>query len=107
MVNEKFEMLYEEIYAPKLLPMDLLENLKLENYLDVNFHSENGAIIAITKCLLPSGYIANFRYKFVDNKLISLVKISENEVSQVIYDRNHEILKLMQELKDYTLTNVC
>lgn len=104
MYKEKFEILYEEVYAPKLLPMDLLENLKLDNYLEVNFQSTKDSIIAFTKCILPNGDTTQFKYTFKENKLYKLEQmLDKNNNSVLIYDRIQEISKIMQELQSSTL----
>lgn len=102
MNNVDFELLYEELNAPKLLPMDLLENLKLDNYLEVNFYNENKNIVGVTKCILTNGEIASFKYTFSENKLLLIEQIGNNK-SYTLYDRNESIrqlkLKAISEMK--------
>lgn len=97
MNNIDIEHLYEEMYAPKLLPTDLLENLKADNYIEVNFHTENELIIGTTKCKLPSGDIGLFKYTFLKNKLIQIQQINKHE-SHIIYNRSNEISLIKEQL---------
>lgn len=91
---ENIERLYDEIHGPKLTPYELIENVKLPNYISVDFSkdSENN-IIAYTKCLLEDGNNGVFTYAFdKDNKLISL-KSMVCGVEDEIYNRKEEIEK--------------
>lgn len=91
---ETIERLYDEIHGPKLTPYELIENVKLPNYISVDFSkdSENN-IIACTKCLLKDGNNAIFTYVFnKENKLISLKSIV-HEVEEEVYNRKSEIEK--------------
>ncbi|MFA1738050.1 hypothetical protein [Lysinibacillus fusiformis] len=106
MYKENFEILYEEVYAPKLLPMDLLDNLKLDNYLEVNFQSTKDSIIAFTKCILPNGDTTQFKYTFIDNKLFTLEQFLDTNNTVLIYDRIREISKIMKEIQSSTLISV-
>lgn len=105
MFKEKFEELYEEVFAPKLLPMDLLENLNDKNYLEVNFHKEKELTIAFTKCKLPSGDITQFKYTFIENKLYKLEQILNFNDSVLLYDRDKEISNKMKELQKLSYTS--
>lgn len=99
MINSsKLNQLYSEMYEPKLLPQDLLENLNLDNYISVNFTKSNGNTKAITKCHLPNGRIAEYVYTFRDSKLIRLEEMTSADNSIVLYDRETEIIKLKEEL---------
>jgi hypothetical protein len=91
---ETIERLYDEIHGPKLTPYELLENVKLPNYISVDFckDSENN-IVANTKCLLEDGNVAIFTYAFdMNNKLVSL-KSTVYGVEEEIYNRKTEIEK--------------
>lgn len=90
--------LYVELYEPKLLPHDLLENLNLKNYISVNFSMRDGLTIGNTKCYLDNGSIGEFVYTFNENKLIRLEALSKNEQPKIIYDRQNEIIKLKTEI---------
>ncbi|UOK56175.1 hypothetical protein MGI18_14155 [Bacillus sp. OVS6] len=88
------ERLYDEIYGPKLTPYELIENVKLPNYISVDFckDSENN-IVAYTKCLLEDGSKALFTYSFdKDSKLVSL-KSTVHGIDEEIYNRKTEIEK--------------
>lgn len=99
MINSsKLNQLYSEIYEPKLLPQDLLENLNLDNYISVNFTKSNGNTKAITKCYLANGSIAEYVYTFRDSKLFRLEEMTSDNSSIVLYDRENEIIKLKEEL---------
>lgn len=92
---ENIERLYDEIHGPKVTPYELLENVKLPNYISVEFSkgSKNN-IIAYTECLLDDGKIAVFTYVFDEyNKLLSLTSLV-NGIKDEIFNRNVEIEKL-------------
>lgn len=104
----KINQLYSEMYEPKLLPQDLLENLKLDNYISVNFlKEENGLTQATTRCYLSNGSIAEYLYTFSDLKLIRLEDITSENCTKIIYDRDTEISQLKNELlADLNFSNV-
>lgn len=91
---ETIERLYDEIHGPKISPYELIENVKLPNYISVNFSKDrDNNIIAYTKCLLEDGNNAVFTYAFdEDNKLISLKSLVHG-VEEEIYNRKTEIEK--------------
>ncbi|MEK4149026.1 hypothetical protein NST02_18345 [Robertmurraya sp. FSL W8-0741] len=85
------ERLFEELYAPKLTPFELLENARLSNYISVNFHSEDNYLIGVTKCFLETGDQAEYIYTFnSENMLISINENIRNEIRE-IYNRYKEI----------------
>lgn len=92
--------LYAELYEPKLLPQDLLENLNLKNYISVNFSVRDELTIGNTKCYLDDGSIGEFVYTFNKNKLVRLEALHKNEHT-IIYDRQAEIDKLKSEIKHH------
>lgn len=94
----KFNELYSEMYEPKLMPQDLLENLKLKNYISVNFSSQDEITFASTKCYLDNGDIAEYLYTFKELKLFRLENIFSDKPSIILYDRETEIIKLKEEL---------
>lgn len=90
--------LYAEMYEPKLLPQDLLENINLKNYISVNFSQRNEMTIGNTKCYLSDGTIGEFVYTFNENKLIRLERLDKDELTVILYDRQKEIDKLKKEI---------
>lgn len=91
---ETIERLYDEIHGPKITPYELIDNVKLSNYISVDFSKdEDSNIIAYTKCLLEDGNNAIFIYVFnKDNKLMSL-KSSVRGFEEEVYNRKSEIKK--------------
>lgn len=91
---ESIERLYDEIHGPKLTPYELIDNVKLPNYISVDFSKDSGNnIIAYAKCLLKDGNDAIFIYLFNrENKLISLKSIVCG-VEEEVYNRKSEIEK--------------
>lgn len=90
-MNHLIEKLYDEIHGPKLTPYELLENMKLKNYLSVDFTKDKDFLIGITKCYLPSGELAIFKYFFdTSNKLMKLIsQVNGNE--EELYNREKSI----------------
>lgn len=99
-MSSLFEKLYAEVYEPKLMPQDLLNNLELENYHTVNFKQDNNFLLAITTCDMPNGELGEFEYYFRDDKLQMLIQIQANGKETTLYDRNDEILKLRNKIKE-------
>jgi len=89
---ETIERLYDEIHGPKLTPYELLENVKLPNYISVEFgKGSEDEIKAYTKCILEDGSTAVFIYTFDKaNKLLSL-KSKVNDIEEEIFNRKTEI----------------
>ena len=98
LTSSKINQLYTEMYEPKLLPQDLLDNLRLDNYISVDFLKNSECIQAVTKCYLPNGSVAEYLYTFNDLKLLRLEDITTKISPIIIYDREQEILKLKKDL---------
>lgn len=96
--SSKINQLYSEMYEPKLLPQDLLENLQLDNYISVDFFKKNEYTQAVTKCYLSNGSIAEYLYTFLDLKLLRLEEVNTDNGSIILYDRQTEIANLKKEL---------
>ncbi|PIC59063.1 hypothetical protein CSV80_00640 [Sporosarcina sp. P12(2017)] len=90
--------LYTEMYEPKLLPQDLLDNLSHKNYISVDFYKRDDLLIGNTKCYLANGVIGEYEYIFKDNKLIRLEAHNEKMNAEILYDRQEEISKLKNQL---------
>ncbi|CUB34887.1 hypothetical protein BN2127_JRS7_00505 [Bacillus subtilis] len=88
------EHLYDEIHGPKLTPYELLENVKLPNYISVDFKTENDFIIGISKCKIDKDEIATFTYFF--NKENKLVRLTSN-----VNGENSEIYNREKAIKEY------
>ncbi|WP_340035038.1 hypothetical protein [Bacillus sp. FSL K6-0993] len=88
------EHLYDEIHGPKLTPYELLENVKLPNYISVDFKTENDFIIGISKCKINKDEIATFTYFF--NKENKLVRLTSN-----VNGENSEIYNREKAIKEY------
>ncbi|QDP40798.1 hypothetical protein [Radiobacillus deserti] len=99
-MNRFIDELYNAIYSPKLTPQELLGNLKMQNYTEVNFQKCENTLIGITKCVLDDGNNAEFKYTFNEtNHLIQLESNIGNQ-SEILYDREVEIKKKEHELKN-------
>lgn len=98
--NNLINRLYEEIYAPKITPFELVENAKLDNYLYVNMFKEDGYLWVETCCYIDENSKATFKYKFdMNDCLITLTSFFKNETT-VQYNREDEINKLINKIKD-------
>ncbi|GLY12675.1 hypothetical protein [Pseudobacillus badius] len=92
-MKDIIERLYDEIYGPKLTPYELLKNVKLPNYISVDFKNENNFIIGTSKCHLPDGEIATFIYTFDNNdNLLSLISEVDSKTEE-LYNREKAIEK--------------
>ncbi|TCT23348.1 hypothetical protein EDD68_10762 [Melghiribacillus thermohalophilus] len=98
-MQKLIKKLYDELYSPKLTPEELLNNIKHDNYISVNFSREDGKIIGITKCYLKNGLLAEYKYVFDNEK--KLIKLSSNICGEeeIIYDRDTAIKKIYKEIK--------
>jgi predicted nucleic acid-binding protein len=99
-MKDTISKIYDELYAPKLTPYELLDNAKLDNYVSVSFSTENGVLIGKTKCYITDNELAEFIYTFdQENKLMSLNFLQQGKKVE-IYNRITEIKKL------YTSSNL-
>lgn len=92
------EQLYDEIHSPKITPHDLLRNVKLDNYLSIDFKYQDNFLIATSTCLVDKK-IATFTYSFQNDKLISLKSIYDGEENEV-YNRDEEIQRYYKKAKN-------
>lgn len=100
-MNKLIEKLYDETYSPKITPQTLLNNLKLTNYTAINYKKNNEFLVAYVNCYLQNAVKAEYRYYFKDDLLYKLESNIE-DVLDVIYDRENEKEKLVNQLKGYS-----
>lgn len=104
-MNEVIENLYNEIYAPKLTPQELINNLHLPNYESIEFSKSDTDISAVAKCKLDTGQKASFFYTFnEDNMLISLT-INYGNKHEKLYDREKSIDKCYKLARKHFQSN--
>lgn len=75
-----FEKIYELTYLPLVTPYNLLDNLKLDNYEEINYKKIETGIIAEIICQVEK-VLMKFYYSF--NK--------ENKLESIYYYENGEI----------------
>lgn len=89
-MNKLFDKIYNLTYTPLVTPFNLLNNLKLDNYHEINFHKRNGEIVAQIKCTIDNK-MSTFEYIFnSDNFLMKITHIDKSG-NEILFDRNSEL----------------
>lgn len=97
-MDKLIEKLYEETYSHKITPHTLLNNLSLSNYTSINYVKQNETLIAYVSCILQNATKAEYRYTFKGNSLYILESEIEG-ITEILYDREVEKLKLIDQIK--------
>lgn len=80
-MNELIERLYDELYSPKVNPVELINNSALPNYTSVIFESNETGLIVTTKCILSNNEVAEYKYQFDKEKqLLTLIGNVNGEI---------------------------
>lgn len=97
-MEDLINKIYEETYSPKLTPQNLLANLKLPNFNEINYKKEKDYLVAYVSCYLEDTSLAEYRYYFKEDLLYKLESEIEG-VTEVIYDREIEKQNLVTQFK--------
>lgn len=81
------DKIYELTYLPMLTPYNLLDNMKLDNYTEINFKKNNLGVVSEITCIIDNRPKV-FYYQF-DNKncLLEIYYYEKNTICH-LFDRN-------------------
>lgn len=95
--------IYDELYSEKISLSSLASNINEENYTEVKFSKDNDYTICTTKCFLKDGTEIEYNYFFANNRLMKLTSCNQNGKHECLYDREVELVKLMQKYEDVNI----
>lgn len=96
MNNKVINRIYELKEKPILLPSNLVENIKLENYSNVNF-TKNSFGVVCTMLEYDCEKIVKYIYQFNENDyLMKITAFSEMEEIE-LFDREEELSMLLAQ----------
>lgn len=94
-----FKEIYDLTYLPLLTPYNLIDNLKLENYISVKYTKKDNNIIAEIDCVIDER-IMTFYYEFDSESNLRLVYYYENNNIEYLFDRESMLKELKQIYND-------
>lgn len=95
-MNNVFNKIYDLTYLPLLTPSNLIESLKVDNFISINYSKNEIGIIADVRCFVDKKEMS-FIYQF-DQKdfLISIHYIEDGKI-EYLFNRNLELKDLRKE----------
>lgn len=90
-----FKEIYDLTYLPLLTPYNLLDNLKLENYISIKYTKKNRNVIAEIDCTVDDRKVT-FYYEFDLENNLSLVYYYENKHKEYLFNRE----SMLKELRE-------
>jgi len=89
-MDKLFNNIYNLTYNHLVTPYNLLNNLKLENYHEINFRKNNLEIIAEIKCTVDKQELT-FEYIFDNNNFLKQVAYFSESNKNILFDREAEL----------------
>lgn len=90
-----FNKIYNLTYSPLLTPYNLIETLKLDNYISLNMKKNDIGIVAEISCIIDDN-LFTFIYEFDKNDYILSLYYYENNNIHYLFNRNEDL----ENLKD-------
>lgn len=87
-----FNKIYDLNFSPLLTPYNLIETLKITNYVSLNMTKNEVGIIAELKCIIDNDTI-NFIYEFDANDYIQSLYYYEENQKHYLFNRNQELIE--------------
>lgn len=94
-----FSKIYDLTYHSILTPSNLLDNLKLDNYTNLNYSKKDGFTVCEIKCLVD-GEQWEFYYTFDQNDHLQLAYYIEDDQRFFLFNRKEELQKLREEFEE-------
>lgn len=91
-----FNEIYDLTYLPILTPANLIENLKLDNFTEINYSKNETGILAKILCFID-GNEMTFYYQFDSKNFLSTIYYLENSKIEYMFNRNEYIENLRGE----------
>ncbi|OSA89539.1 UNVERIFIED_ORG: hypothetical protein B2H93_15870 [Clostridium botulinum] len=91
-----FNEIYDLTYLPILTPYNLINTLKLDNYISLNMHKGDLGIISEITCLIDGSNIT-FYYEFDENDHLLKAYYYEDTTINYLFNREDSIKKLKSE----------
>lgn len=99
--------IYDEMYSEKITLSSLVANIHEDNYTEVKFSKEDDYTVCTTKCFLKDGIEVEYKYFFINNQLMRLTSCNQHGIHDCLYDRETELIKLMQKYEDIYVQSSC
>ncbi|CEH32837.1 hypothetical protein [Romboutsia lituseburensis] len=90
-----FNEIYDLTYLPLLTPANLIENLNLDSFININYAKNEKGIIAEVLCDIDKSRI-KFYYQFDSKNFINTIYYYENNNLEFMFDRK----KMLNNLRD-------
>ncbi|GKZ03065.1 hypothetical protein ANS017_17260 [Paraclostridium bifermentans] len=94
-----FNEIYDLTYLPLLTPANLIENLNLDNFKNINYSKNEIGIMAQVICEIDKSMI-KFYYQFDSKNFIDTIYYYENNEIEFMFDRKKMLSNLRNEFSD-------
>lgn len=91
-----FNKIYDLTYLPILTPYNLIDTLKLDNYISLNMHKGDLGIISEITCIIDGSNIT-FYYEFDEKDHLLKTYYYEDNNIQYLFNREDSINKFKNE----------
>lgn len=94
-----FNKIYDLTYLPLLTPANLIGNLSLDNFININYSKNKIGIIAEVTCDVDKS-IVKFYYQFDSKNFIDTIYYYENNEIEFMFDRKKMLNNLRSEFSN-------
>lgn len=91
-----FNEIYDLTYLPLVTPSNLIDNLKLDNFIGINYSKNEIGIIAEVLCYIDKDKMSFF-YQFDDKNYLDSIYYFENDMVEYMFNRKEKLQKLRKE----------
>lgn len=96
-MDRKINEIYNLMYSDVITPYNLLENIYLDHYTQVNFTKHKDEIVCELKCIVDEVEEV-YNYYFDNNKLSKIITYEDGK-ELVLFDREDELKKAIDGYK--------
>ena len=94
-----FNEIYDLTYLPLLTPANLIENLNLDNFKNINYSKNEIGIMAEVICEINKSMM-KFYYQFDSKNFINTIYYYENNEIEFMFDRKKMLSDLRSEFSN-------
>lgn len=102
-MDKIIEKIYELKFSNLTTPWNLMENALLDNYEYVKYYKEQNELVVEMKCITLNSFNLFYYHFDEQNKLIKINLEHDNGTSELMFSRQAELEKLLEEYKKSNL----
>ncbi len=102
-MDKIIEKIYELKFSSLTTPWNLMENALLDNYEYVKYYKAHNELVVEMKCINFNSFNIFYYHFDIQNKLIKINLEQENGTTELMFSRQAELEKLLEEYKKSNL----